>query len=190
MLAFAALLSCKPLRLPLGVLSIVSESIPRRVLLVSSSLAPIDPLGASFMPMLPREDLFTSYGMIEFLGLWFKHSEAMEPRGLLCGLRSTSSMLVMLPRGLLEELGIKECRGLREGGFPFSDIRDVLEAFRGIRLFLGLLLWVTSGTKEFLGLKGASGTKECRELYNMSGAKLVSGTKLFRGLRTPLRELL
>lgn len=91
--------------------------------------------------MLPREDLFTSYGTMELLGLWFKHSEAIEPRGLLWGLRSTSSMLVMLPRGLLEELGINECRGLRGGGgFPFSDMSDVLEPVRGTRLLLGLLL--------------------------------------------------
>lgn len=187
--AFVVLLSGKPSKLPLGVLSIISGLMLLRGLLASSSLALIDPLCTSFIPMLPRDDLcICSYGAIEFLGLWFRHSEAIEPRGLLWGLRSTSSMFVMLPRGLLDELGTKEWRGLRLGiGFPFSDIKEVLELVNGAILLRGLLLCVTSGTSEFRGLNGASGTKECREPYNMSGANPWSGTKLFRGLRPPFR---
>lgn len=90
------------------------------------------------------------------------HSELKDPRGLLSisngvetpvlpvltisgqidprGLRS-NSRFATLPRGLLFESGTKECLGLRFPViFPFSAIREVLEAPRGIRLFRGLRL--------------------------------------------------
>lgn len=102
-------------------------------------------------------------GAIEPRGLWFGHSEAIEPRGLLSttsmgvilplgvlctsgqieprGLRS-KSRFAMLPRGLLVESGTNECLGLRAGAaiaLPFSGSREILDAptamlFRGLRL--------------------------------------------------------
>lgn len=155
---------------------------PRGLLLPSGHIEPRgERLGSGTIE--PLGDRVGS-GAIEPRGLWFRHSETIEPRGLLSttsmgvmlplgvlcmsgqmeprGLRSKSKF-AMLPRGLLVESGISECLGLREvpkRALPFSGIREVLEAPIATILFRGLRLYATSGTKEFLGLRAESGTKE------------------------------